>query len=75
MYPPESWERLNVAVQRAMQTGIGYELDLKALHGDGHTIWITTRGEVVRGANELIIDLRGTVQDITERKRNEQQLF
>ena len=32
-------------------------------------IWITTRGEVVRDADGQIVGLRGTVQDITERKR------
>ena len=74
MYPPESWERLNAAVQKAVQTGVGYELDLKALHGDGHTIWITTRGEAVRDANGVIIGLHGTVQDITERKKAEETL-
>ena len=74
MYPPESWERLDVAVRKAVQTRVGYELDLEALHGDGHTIWITTRGEVVRDANGEVIGLHGTVQDITERKRAEDSL-
>jgi len=74
MYPPESWDRLNKAVQKAVQTGIGYELDLEALHADGHTIWITTRGEVVRDANGEITGLHSTVQDITERRQAEDAL-
>jgi two-component system cell cycle sensor histidine kinase/response regulator CckA len=74
MYPAQSWERLNEYVQRAMQTGVGYELDLEALRGDGAPIWITTRGEAVRNADGVIVGLRGTVQDITERKHMEQQL-
>jgi PAS domain S-box-containing protein len=74
MYPPESWERLNAAVQRTVQTGDGYELDLEALYGSGHKIWITTRGEAVRDANGVIIGLHGTVQDITKRKQAEKAL-
>jgi two-component system CheB/CheR fusion protein len=71
MYPPESWGRLNAAVQRAVHTGVGYELDLEALRGDGATIWVTTRGEAVRDASGIVVGLRGTVQDISERKRVE----
>jgi GAF domain-containing protein len=71
MYSPESWEILNTVVQRAVQTGVGYELDLKALKGVGDTIWITTRGEVVHDTDNLIIGLRGTVQDITELRQTQ----
>ncbi len=74
MYPPESWRLLNLAIQRAVQTGVGYELDLKALHGDGYIIWITIRGKVVRDACEVTIGLHGTIQDITERKKYEEAI-
>jgi PAS domain S-box-containing protein len=71
LYPHESWQRVNAAVQNAVQTGTGYELDVQALR-DGTAIWITTRGEVVRDADGRIVGMRGTVQDITERKRAEE---
>ena len=64
-YPVEDWERVNAAVQRTMQTGVGYELDVRAIR-NGATIWITTRGEVVRDADGQIVGLRGTVQDVTD---------
>ena len=67
LYPVESWERVNEAVERTLETGIGYELDVEAIR-DGKAIWITTRGEVARDAHGRIVGLRGTVQDITERK-------
>jgi PAS domain S-box-containing protein len=72
-YPVEEWERVNAAVQRTMQTGVGYELDVQAIH-DGAMIWVTTRGEVVRDADGRIVGLRGTVQDITDRKRAEEAI-
>jgi two-component system CheB/CheR fusion protein len=71
IYPPESWHLLDAAMQRALQTGEGYQLDLEALRADGVAFWITTRGEVVRDARGMIVGLCGTVQDITERKRLE----
>jgi PAS domain S-box-containing protein len=70
-YPVEDWERVNAAVREAMATGVGYELDVQAIR-NGTTIWITTRGDVVRDAGGRIVGLRGTVQEITERKRAEQ---
>ncbi|HWQ18780.1 MAG TPA: PAS domain S-box protein [Methanotrichaceae archaeon] len=72
-YPAEEWERLNAAVQRTVQTGTGYELDVEALSG-GAPIWVTTRGEAVRNDHGQILGLRGTVQDITERKQAEEAL-
>lgn len=72
-YPPEEWERLNAAVQQTLATGTGYELDMQAIR-HGARIWITARGEAVRDAVGGIIGLRGTAQDISERKRVEKEL-
>jgi len=72
-YPVEDWERVNAAVQRTLETGVGYELDVKAIRGSA-TIWITTSSEVVRDAEGQIVGLRGTVQDISDRKRAEVEL-
>jgi PAS domain S-box-containing protein len=72
-YPVEDWEHVNAAVQRTLETGIGYELDVKAIR-NGAPIWITTRGEIMRDADGQIVGLRGTVQDITERKQAEEEL-
>jgi PAS domain S-box-containing protein len=73
MYPHESWVRLNDAVEESLRTGIGYELDLPALR-HGEPIWITTRGEAIRDTSGRIVGLRGTVQDITDRKQAEEKL-
>ncbi|CAH2605918.1 Histidine kinase (plasmid) [Rhodovastum atsumiense] len=73
LYPADSWVRLNDAVQRALETGVGYELDVEAFSG-GRPIWITMRCEVVRDPGGRVVGLRGTVQDITQRKRAEEAL-
>ena len=72
-YPVEEWERVNAAVQSTMHTGVGYELDVQVIR-DGAAIWVTTRSEVVRDAAGNIVGLRGTVQDISDRKRVEEEL-
>ncbi|HEY5548546.1 MAG TPA: PAS domain S-box protein, partial [Coriobacteriia bacterium] len=73
VYSPESAARLDTAVSRSMQTGEPYELDLEQVRPDGTTSWVTARGEVKRDADGKIMGLRGTAQDITERKMAEEQ--
>jgi PAS domain S-box-containing protein len=70
-YTPESWERLHAAVDRALESGMPYELDLEVVLPDGRRAWETARGEAERDASGRIVRLRGTSQDITGRKRAE----
>ena len=74
LYSVESWERLRAAVDTSLQTGAPYELLLKMICADGLHRWVTARGEVERGSTGDITGLRGTVQDITERKHAEEAL-
>jgi PAS domain S-box-containing protein len=67
IYTVESWERKSAAILDTLRTGNGYEVDLEA-YRDGSLIWVTTRGEAVYNAAGQIVALRGTVQDITQRK-------
>ena len=52
-----------------------FDLDLEIVHPDATRGWITVRGEAMTNAAEEIIGLRGTAQDITERKRTEKALI
>src|SRR4029079_3744477 len=62
------------AVDRSLQTGAPYELVLEMICADGSRRWVTARGDVERGSTGDIKGLRGTVQDITARKRAEEML-
>ncbi len=73
LYPHESWQQVNAAVQETLQTGVGYELEVRAIC-NGAPIWISTRSEVVRDADGQILGLRGTVQDISDRKCAEEEI-
>jgi PAS domain S-box-containing protein len=71
LYTAESWERLRSAVEEALRSGTPYELDLEMVRTDGSTRWLIARGEVQRNTTGGVTRLRGTVHDITERKRAE----
>lgn len=74
LYTTESWNRLKEAIANALQTGATYTLDLEIRRPDGSTRWITDRGEALRDGGGRITRLRGTAQDITERKRAEEEM-
>lgn len=73
-YTPESFERLASAVATAMESGKAYEMELELIRSDKEHRRVNARGEVVRDHASERIKLRGTVQDITDRKRAEQAL-
>jgi PAS domain S-box-containing protein len=73
-YTPESAAQLTASVQKALKTGEPYEIDLELVHNTEPRRWVIARGEVIRNASSQITGLRGTVQDITERKRVEEEL-
>jgi PAS domain S-box-containing protein len=74
LYTAESWGRLRCAVEEALRSGTPYQLDLEMVCSDGATRWLIGRGDVKRDATGRIVQLHGTVQDITERKQAEAAL-
>ena len=70
----ESWERLKEVGAHALTTGLPFEIDLELIRPDGSKRWLIGRGNPWRDALGHITHLRGTVQDITERKRAEEAL-
>jgi PAS domain S-box-containing protein len=73
-YLSESWSLLDNAIRNALETGEPYELILEMVRVDGKYRWIDVHGEVLRDYVGHIVGLRGTVQDITERKQVEEAL-
>jgi PAS domain S-box-containing protein len=74
LYTQKSWKRLQRVVERALRTGEPYELDLEMLLPDGSTKWLMARGEAVLDKVGNVVNLRGSVKDVTERKRAEEAL-
>jgi PAS domain S-box-containing protein len=74
LYTPESWAALQTAVDKALQHGTPYELELQLVRTDGSLLWTSARGEVLKDESGRVLKLRGTLQDIAERKQAEEDL-
>jgi len=74
IFTAESWARVVAAMDRLLEAGMPFELDLEFHHAEGSQRWLTARGEAVRNASGRIVMLRGTTQDITARRRTEEAL-
>lgn len=72
LYTPESYKRLASAMATAMERGGKYELELELIRSDKQHRWVSARGEAIRDDGSRIIKLRGTLQDITDRKKSEE---
>jgi PAS domain S-box-containing protein len=64
----ESWAQLNSAVGQALAFGKPYELDVEIQVLQGRRKWVAARGEVEAYINGKVSRLRGTIQDVSERK-------
>jgi PAS domain S-box-containing protein len=74
LYTPESWKRLRNAANEALRNGRPFELDLELLRPDGTKRLVIARGEAQQDAAGHVVQLRGTVQDITERRLAQEEL-
>lgn len=74
-FTSESWARLASAVENCLANGQPYEYDAEVVNPDGLNRWIIARGEATCDAAGNIINLHGTVQDITDRKHTEAEIL
>ena len=68
-YTPNSWSLLLNATIELLRTGMPYELRLQMLHTDAARTWVVVRGEAVRDDRGDLLEIRGTVEDISEIRR------
>ncbi len=68
LYTPKSLALLRSQVEKAVEFGLPYTLDLQYLHRSGRTGWLEARGAAVRDASGRVVQLHGTAQEITARR-------
>ena len=73
---PDDFERGTRLRELQIRDGLDASaVELRIRHGEGHWIWVLSRGLVVqRDKQGIPIRLVGAISDITERKREEEQL-
>ena len=72
-YHPEDRPTIQSAVERALEDGEPYDLELRIVRRDGDVRNVRAQGERVDSPRQTNTKLRGVVQDITERKRSERE--
>ncbi len=72
IFVERDYARLSEQVALTLETGEPYAQELAYRRSDGQHGWVEARGEAVRSVSGQITGLRGTIQEITQRR--EQQL-
>ena len=71
---PADQERVTAAIDLALNGPGDYDLEHRILRADGSQRTVHERGRIVRDAAGKPLRMRGTVQDVTERRALEDQL-
>lgn len=66
-YTNQSSQMVHEAVERAIQQGIPFDLELQMVTAKGREIWVRDVGDVEK-ENGRVVRLVGAIQDITEQK-------
>ena len=69
---PEDLPLMDKALQKSRETGEGTVYEHRILSSDGSLRYLLGIGETLKGEDKRVIILRGSVQDITEQKQNEE---
>lgn len=72
-YLPESRQKIEQALKEALELARPYDLELEMVSATGQPKWVRTMGLPISEGNR-VIKVRGIFQDITERKRAEDEL-
>ncbi|WP_440945334.1 PAS domain S-box protein [Methanosarcina sp. T3] len=70
---PEDRDRVDYTVKEAFN-GKTYSIDHRIIRADGRECIVHEQGEVVFNRKNVPVQMKGTVQDVTERKRAEKAL-
>lgn len=72
-YPPAEQARLAEAINKSQQDGTPYDLELKLVCARGQHKWVRTKSIPVM-QDGRVVRMRGSMQDITDRKESELRL-
>ena len=70
---PDDVERVRAAIQKALETGEDYEVELRIVRPDGQVRWLTTAGRALYDPNGRAVRMLGATLDVTERHEAEEE--
>jgi len=73
-YHPDDCETIERVHEALTSAGEPYDVELRVETAEGDIRWVQAQGEPWRDDSGTIVGVRGTVQDITDRKEREQEL-
>jgi len=73
-YPPESHEIISEVFRNALEKGEPYDIEVPFINFKGENLWVRTAGWP-ESKDGTVVRLYGSIQDITERKKNELELI
>ena len=73
-YAEEDKERINKALEFALETGKGWDLELTIITANGNRKWVRAIGKTRMDENGKVYQLYGVFQDLTARKTMEDKL-
>lgn len=74
-YVPESRARIRERYSACVRDGVPYDEELEFVTPAGRHIWVREIGEPVRDESGAVVQVRGSSQDITEKKQAEAEIY
>jgi two-component system cell cycle sensor histidine kinase/response regulator CckA len=71
----EDWSLLDNSIQELSTNGTPFDIEFRIQRSNGETRWMHARGSAVKSEYGITTRMFGTAQDITERKRMEEELL
>jgi two-component system, cell cycle sensor histidine kinase and response regulator CckA len=72
---PDDRDAVQTAMRDAVRGDRPYRIEHRVVRGDGSELWVYERADVVRDPSGKPVRLEGIVQDITDRRRLEEQFL
>ncbi len=73
-YAPEWREKITEVFSACAEKGIPYDEEMEIITQKGRRVWVRTIGKAVKDEKGSIVNVLGSFQDITERKRHEEHI-
>lgn len=74
-FAPKWRDKLNHVFSQCVNAGIPYDEEMQIISKDGKRVWVRTTGKAIRNEQGKIISIHGALQDISDKKKYEQELI